>query len=356
MKLIVISAGIALIVSLLGTPWLMRILNRRGYSQAIRESGDLLFPDHESKKGTPSMGGLAVIIAVLAGYGVAHIVRGTPPTASGLLLLFLVVGLGAVGFIDDYIKIFKRRSMGLRASTKFGGQVVIGIVFGVLALNFSDDRGLTPASRAISFIRDTPLVLPAAAFVLWALLLVVATSNAVNLTDGLDGLAIGAAMMSFAAYTLIGVWQFGQGCALSPGRSCYEVRDPLDLAILAAGFTGACFGFLWWNAPKAQIFMGDTGSLAIGGAIAGFAILSRTEILLLALGGLFVIITMSVILQVGSFKLTGKRIFKMAPLQHHFEMLGWAEVTIVIRFWIIAGLCIGTGLALFYYEWVRVRG
>ena len=205
-------------------------------------------------------------------------------------------------------------------------------------------------------IRDTPLVLPAVGFALWALLLVVASANAVNLTDGLDGLATGAAMMTFAAYTLIGVWQFGQGCAISPGKHCYEVRDPLDLAILAAAFTGACFGFLWWNAPRAQIFMGDTGSLAIGGAIAALAVLTRTEVLLLFLGGLFVIITMSVILQVGSFKLTGKRIFKMAPLQHHFELLGWAEVTIVIRFWIIAGLCIGGGLAAFYYEWVRVRG
>ena len=356
MKLIVLSAGIALIVSLFGTPWLMRLLNRRGYSQAIRESGDLLYPDHESKKGTPSMGGLAVIISVLAGYAGAHIVRGTPPTASGALFLFLVIGLGVVGFTDDYIKIFKRRSTGLRASTKFGGQVVIGVAFAILALHFSDAEGLTPASRAISFIRDTPLVLPAALFILWALLLVVSASNAVNLTDGLDGLAIGAAMMTFAAYTLIGVWQFGQGCVISPGAHCYQVRDPLDLAVLAAGFTGACFGFLWWNAPKAQIFMGDTGSLAIGGAIAGLAIMSRTEILLLALGGLFVIITMSVILQVGSFKLTGKRIFKMAPLQHHFELLGWAEVTIVIRFWIISGLCVGVGLALFYYEWVRVRG
>jgi len=353
MRLIVIAAGIGLLVSLFGTPWLMRLLNRRGYSQAIRESGDLLFPDHESKKGTPSMGGVAIIVAVVLGYAGAHLYTRTSPTATGMLLLFLVLGLGAVGFADDYIKIFKRRSLGLRAGTKFGGQVVVGTVFGILALNFKDAEGLTPASQAVSFVRDTPLVLPAGAFVVWALLLVVATSNAVNLTDGLDGLATGAAMMSFAAYTLIGVWQFGQSCLISEGPRCYEVRDPLDLAVVAAAFMGACFGFLWWNAPKAQIFMGDTGSLAIGGAIAGLAILSRTELLLLALGGLFVIITLSVIIQVGSFKLTGKRVFRMAPLQHHFEMLGWAEVTIVIRFWIIAGLSVGVGLAIFYYEWVR---
>jgi phospho-N-acetylmuramoyl-pentapeptide-transferase len=352
-RLIIVAAGVALLVSLLGTPLLIRLLRRGGYSQAIRESGDVLFPDHESKKGTPSMGGAAMIIAVLLGYAVAHLYTGTPPTASGLLLLLLIVGLGAVGFADDYIKIFKRRSTGIRAGTKFGGQLIVGAVFAVLALRFPDDRGLTPASQAISFVRDTPLVLPAALLVLWVVLMVTATSNGVNLTDGLDGLATGAAMMSFAAYTLIGVWQYGQSCALDPSSRCYEVRDPLDLAVVAAAFMGACFGFLWWNAPKASIFMGDTGSLAIGGAIAGLAVFTRTELLLLLIGGLFVIITMSVILQVGSFKLTGRRVFRMAPLQHHFELRGWPEVTIVIRFWIIAGLSVGAGLAIFYAEWVR---
>jgi phospho-N-acetylmuramoyl-pentapeptide-transferase len=353
MRLIIVAAGVSLLVSLLGTPLLIRLLARGGYSQSIRESGDVLFPDHASKKGTPSMGGAAMIIAVLLGYAAAHLYTGIPATASGLLLLLLIVGLGAVGFADDYIKIFKRRSLGIRAGTKFGGQLLVGTVFAVLALRFPDDRGITPASEAISFVRDTPIVLPAALFVLWAVLMVTAASNGVNLTDGLDGLATGAAMMSFAAYTLIGVWQYGQSCALDPSARCYEVRDPLDLAVVAAAFMGACFGFLWWNAPRAQIFMGDTGSLAIGGAIAGLAILSRTELLLLLIGGLFVIITMSVILQVGSFKLTGRRVFRMAPLQHHFELLGWPEVTIVIRFWIIAGLLVGSGLAIFYAEWVR---
>lgn len=353
MKLILIAASLSLLVSLLGTPWLIKMLNRRGYSQAIRESGDVLFPDHESKKGTPSMGGAAMIVAVLVGYAGAHLYTGVPVTTSGLLLLFLIVGLGAVGFADDYIKIFKRRSTGVRARVKLGGQILVGAVFAVLAIRFEDERGITPASQAVSFVRDTPWVLPTVVFVLWIVLLITATSNAVNLTDGLDGLATGAAMMAFAAYVLIGVWQFGQNCALDPGPRCYEVRDPLDLAVIAAAFMGACFGFLWWNAPKAQIFMGDTGSLAIGGAIAGLAILSRTELLLILIGGLFVIVTMSVILQVGSYKLTGKRVFRMAPLQHHFELLGWAEATIVIRFWIIAGLSVGAALGVFYYEWVR---
>jgi phospho-N-acetylmuramoyl-pentapeptide-transferase len=167
--------------------------------------------------------------------------------------------------------------------------------------------------------------------ILWVLIMIAGTSNAVNLTDGLDGLATGSSMMVFGAYTLVGIWQNNQFCAI----------------------TGACFGFLWWNASPAQIIMGDTGSLSLGGAMAGFAIMTRTELLLVVLGGLFAIITMSVILQVGYFKLTkGKRIFRMAPLQHHFELLGWAEVTIVIRFWIISGICVATGLGIFYAEWV----
>ena len=173
-----------------------------------------------------------------------------------------------------------------------------------------------------------------------------------NLTDGLDGLATGACVMVFAAYVLIGIWQSNQNCQVDASLKCYEVRDPLDLAVVAAAVMGACFGFLWWNASPAKIFMGDTGSLALGGALAGLAITTRTELLLVILGGLFVLITASVIIQVGSFKLTGRRVFRMAPLQHHFELVGWSEITIVIRFWIIAGLCVAFGLGIFYAEWV----
>jgi len=174
----------------------------------------------------------------------------------------------------------------------------------------------------------------------------------VNLTDGLDGLATGTSVAVFGSYLLIGIWQSNNSCSIKPGALCYEVRDPRDLAVVAACVLGACFGFLWWNASPAKIFMGDTGSLALGGALAGLAILTRTELLILLLGGLFVLITLSVVIQVGSFKLTGKRVFKMAPLQHHFELVGWGEVTIVIRFWIIAGLFVGLGLGVFYAEWV----
>jgi phospho-N-acetylmuramoyl-pentapeptide-transferase len=188
--------------------------------------------------------------------------------------------------------------------------------------------------------------------VLLILVMIATTSNAVNLTDGLDGLAAGAATMVFAAYTIMNIWQNNQSCELTPGPACYEVRDPLDLAVLSAALTGACFGFLWWNASPAKIFMGDTGSLALGGALAGMAILTRTELLLVILGGLFVAQTLSVMLQVGFFKMTGRRVFRMAPLHHHFELKGWDEITVVVRFWILTGTCVAAGLGVFYAEWV----
>jgi phospho-N-acetylmuramoyl-pentapeptide-transferase len=191
--------------------------------------------------------------------------------------------------------------------------------------------------------------------VVWALFMILAMSNGVNLTDGLDGLATGASVLVFGAYTFIGVWQFQESCAnaqtlTNPG-ACFEVRDPLDLAVVASALMGACLGFLWWNTSPAKIFMGDTGSLALGGVLAGLAICSRTELLIALLGGLFVLITMSVVIQVGSFKLTGKRVFRMAPLQHHFELKGWSEVLVVVRFWIIQGICVIVGLGLFYAGW-----
>ena len=162
----------------------------------------------------------------------------------------------------------------------------------------------------------------------------------------------GASTMIFAAYVLIGIWSYNQNCATTFGPKCYEVRDSMDVALVAASLMGACFGFLWWNASPAQIFMGDTGSLGLGGAIAGLAIVTRTEFLSVVLAGLFVIEALSVLIQVGVFKSTRKRFFRMAPLHHHFEMLGWEQITVVIRFWIIAGLFVAFGLGLFYAEWV----
>src|SRR5436305_1918002 len=188
------------------------------------------------------------------------------------------------------------------------------------------------ASPSLSFLRDFGPALGTVPFIVWAVIMVAGTSNAVNLADGLDGLAAGATILVLAAYVLIGVWQERNDCIGFLTSRCYQVRDPLDLAVVAAAVAGACFGFLWWNAPPSRIFMGDTGSLALGGALAGLAICTKTQLLLAILGGLFVVIAMSVIIQVGSFKMTGRRVFRMAPLQHHFELRGWAETTIVIRF------------------------
>jgi phospho-N-acetylmuramoyl-pentapeptide-transferase len=234
------------------------------------------------------------------------------------------------------------------------GQTVIALVFGWLALSHTleDGRHVSPASVNLSFIRNLDFALPTLVAIALIWVMITGTSNAVNLTDGLDGLATGACAMVFGAYMLVNIWQNNQNCATRPGPACYEVRDPLDLALVAAAITGACFGFLWWNAPPARIFMGDTGSLALGGVLAGLAVCTKTQLLLVILGGLFVIIIMSVIIQVGSFKMTGRRVFRMAPLQHHFELLGWAETTIVIRFWLIAGLFIALGLGIFYVEWL----
>jgi phospho-N-acetylmuramoyl-pentapeptide-transferase len=359
-KAVLLAAGLSLVMSLLGTPLFIKFLVRRGYGQFIRDDGPT---SHHTKRGTPTMGGALIIGSSLLAYGGAHLFTLTPLTVSGILVLFLMAGLGLVGFLDDYIKITKQRSLGLRAREKLGGQTLVAVIFAVLALQFPNSQFRTPAVPFVSFVRDTNVnfafsgtLLGLILFVLWANLMIAGTSNGVNLTDGLDGLATGTSVMVFAAYVLIAIWEFNQNCQSNPGVNCYEVRDPHDLAVVAAALMGSCFGFLWWNASPAKIFMGDTGSLALGGAMAGLAITTRTELLIVILGGLFVIITLSVIIQVGWFKMTGNRVFRMAPLQHHFELVGWDEITIVIRFWIVAGLFVALGLGVFYAEWVVGAG
>jgi phospho-N-acetylmuramoyl-pentapeptide-transferase len=366
MRAILLGGGLALLISLLATRVAITWFTRLGYGQEIRDDGPT---SHHTKRGTPTMGGLVIIVSVVAGYFAAKIITQSEPSASALLLLFLFVGLGMVGFLDDYIKISKQRSLGLRSTAKMIGQTVVALVFGALALwpELADSRGNTPASTHISFLRDIEwLALPTGVAIVLFWVIITGTSNAMNLTDGLDGLATGASILVFGAYTLVNIWQNNQSCATTGGPTCYEVRDPLDLAVIAAAVTGACFGFLWWNASPAAIFMGDTGSLALGGALAGLAILTRTELLLLIIGGLFVVITLSSMVQVSVFKASrtsavfrrvlrvqaGHRVFRMAPLHHHFEMLGWEQVTVVIRFWIITGLCVATGLGVFYAQWV----
>ncbi|ASY26274.1 phospho-N-acetylmuramoyl-pentapeptide-transferase [Candidatus Planktophila versatilis] len=350
MKLILVAGALALFFSLFGTPVLIKALARRGYGQIIRDDGPTT---HHTKRGTPTMGGIIIIFSALISYLLAHLVLGSTISVSAVLILGLVVALGLVGFLDDYMKVARQNSAGISGKAKIFGQVFFASIFGFLGTHFPDKDGLTPISLNLSTLRDTSISLGPILVVVWIAFMVTATSNGVNLTDGLDGLASGASVMTFLAFILIGVWEFGQSCAVAVTANCYNVRDPLDLAVLAAAFAGACTGFLWWNASPAKIFMGDTGSLALGGALAGMAASLRVELLLIPLGGIFVIITLSVALQVIYFKATGgKRLFKMAPLQHHFELLGWGEVTIVLRFWIIAGLSVALGLGLFYTQWV----
>ena len=362
MKTILISAVISLLASILCTPLVISYFRRRGFGQEIRSDGP---QTHLVKRGTPTMGGVAIIGSTLLGYTVAHIsiaIRGGGgPTASGLLLLFLMVGLGLVGFLDDYIKIRKQRSLGLRARAKFGGQLIVGLLFAILAINFRNGRGFRPASTHLSYLRDIPAIgFGTVGFVVIAYIIISATSNAVNLTDGLDGLAAGASAMVFGAFTLIAFLQYRTpACGTIHATSaCYTVRDPLDVALVAASAMAACFGFLWWNASPAQIFMGDTGSMALGGLMAGLAILSRIELLLVVLGGLFAAVTISGIIQTGWFKFTrirtgtGRRVFRMAPLHHHFELGGWEEVTIIVRFWIVAGMAVAFGMGLFYADFI----
>jgi phospho-N-acetylmuramoyl-pentapeptide-transferase len=348
-RTILVAAGVATALALLGTPLAIRMFTARGYGQEIRVDGPA---GHATKRGTPTMGGTVIIIAALIGYFIGHFVTSQPPSASGLLVLLLMTGLGAVGFIDDFIKIYKQRSLGLRSGTKLAGQAVIGALFALLVQRFRDGYDLTPADAHFSFLRDFGPSIGPVFFGLWIVFMIASMSNGVNLTDGLDGLATGAAALVLAAYVIIGIWQDRNDCTNFLAPQCYDVRDPLDLAIVAASVLGACIGFLWWNAPPARIFMGDTGSLALGGVLAGLAVTTRTQLLLAILGGLFVIITLSVVIQVGSFKLTGRRVFRMTPLHHHFELLGWAETTIVIRFWLISGLFIGLGLVIFYVQWM----
>src|SRR3954462_9616857 len=357
MKQILFSGVIGLFLTLVGTPLLIKLLARKGYGQYIRDDGPR---EHAAKRGTPTMGGIAFILATVAAYFLSKVITGYPPTYSGLLVLGLMCGMGLVGFLDDYIKIVKRRSLGLRAKAKMAGQLIVGISFAVLALMFPDVRGNTPASTKLSFITDFGWKIGPILFVVWALFMILAMSNGVNLTDGLDGLATGASVLVFGAYTFIGVWQFQESCAnagtLTNPNACYEVRDPLDLAVIASALMGACLGFLWWNTSPAKIFMGDTGSLALGGLVSRVGLVTRTELLLVVLGGLFVAVTLSVVIQVAFFRATRRRVFRMAPLHHHFELAGWAENTVIVRFWLVTGMAVAFGLGLFYADWLSFAG
>jgi phospho-N-acetylmuramoyl-pentapeptide-transferase len=366
-RAVIVAAAVAFIISLFGTPVAIRVFTALKAGQPIRSIGPA---SHQGKKGTPTMGGVAFIVATVLAYVAGHVALTTLPSAqiaqvgptmTALVLLGLFVFCGAVGFLDDFLKVRKRNSDGLSAKGKLLGQLLVGGGLAVAALYVPSTNGQTVASEHISFIRDISFLdVGKVGSVIVFVFVIMSMSNGVNLTDGLDGLATGASILVLGAYALIGFWQYRHWCGdtayANATNYCYQVRDPLEVALIAAAAAGACVGFLWWNTSPARIFMGDTGALGLGGLIGGLAMATRTTLLSIIIGGLFVIITMSVVIQIISFKTTGKRVFRMSPLQHHFELAGWSEVNIVVRFWIVAGIGVAIGLGLFYSDFLAVMG
>jgi phospho-N-acetylmuramoyl-pentapeptide-transferase len=338
---ILLAAVVGLIVGLLGTPVAVKKFRRRGWGQLIREEGPKA---HYEKRGTPTMGGIVILGGTLLGYILGHIGSGgfSPFRDSGVLAMGTIVALGFLGFLDDFIKIRMSRSLGLQSRAKFLGQLIIAIVFAFLAVE------VVGIGTDLSFFRSTKIDL-GAFFYIWVFVMIAASSNGLNLTDGLDGLAVGSAAQVFGAFTVVAFWQFRHQIFYDIGATG---SDPFDLALVAAALAGASAGFLWWNTAPAKIFMGDTGSLMLGGAMAVLALLLNTQLLLLVLGGLYVVETLSVIVQVGMFKRTGRRVFLMAPIHHHFELAGWPEFTVIVRFWVLSGLSVAFGLGLFYADFI----
>ncbi len=338
---LLIAAGVSLALSLIGTKVLISVLQRRQIGQPIREDG----PQHHSTKaGTPTMGGIAIVLAAVMAWVVSD-VSGVVYTRRGLICMAAIVGAGIVGFVDDGISVFRERNLGLSKRAKTIGLLLVAFGFAISMLAF------TNVKTTISFTRwDAPgWEIGNVGWVLMAVLVFYAMSNAVNLTDGLDGLAAGSSIFAFAAFTVIAFWGFRH-------TDVYSDESFLDTAVVASAMLGACAGFLWWNAAPAKIFMGDTGSLAIGGGLAALALSTNTVLLLPIIGGVFVMETVSVMLQIGSFRLFGRRIFRMAPLHHHFELAGWPETTVIIRLWIVAGLFTALGLGLYYADFVSLPG
>ena len=341
-----LSAAVAFGTTIILTPVAIRFFRRQGVGQFIQDE-----VDHAHKQGTPTMGGLVVILAVTAGWLAGHLDARTPDGAislnfrpfltPGLLVLLAFVGMGLIGFLDDLAKITRSRNLGLNKRWKFLGQLIIAALFAWGAVGYD-------ATTELAFTRPLGIDL-GWGYAVWVLLLLTAASNAVNITDGLDGLASGSAALVFGAFLIISFWQFRH-------PEFYAVVGTLELAILSAALAGATLGFLWWNAAPAKIILGDTGSQALGGAMAALALLTNTHLLLAVLGGLYVVETLSVIFQVISFRGFGKRIFRMAPLHHHFELKGWPETTVIVRFWILAALFVALGLGLFYGDFIMSGG
>lgn len=341
------AAGVAMVLSLVGTGWMARLLRSRGQSQPIlvKDAMNIAVPEHTHKAGTPTMGGLAIVGAALVGYLVSHVREGVVFSDQTLIVWVGVLGMGAIGFVDDLIKVRSHHNRGVLWSKK--GYITfafaIAIAIALVAITDIDTRiSLTRAAVPGWEIGDI-------AWVLWAGSIVFATTNAVNVTDGLDGLAAGSALFGFVAFTAIAFLGFRN-------RSIYpDIVNPYDLAVFAAAFAGGCAGFLWWNAAPADIFMGDVGALAIGSALALLGLTTDTHLLLPLICGLNVVEIGSVALQMAVFKASGRRrrLFRLSPVHHHFEMGGWAETKVIIRFWLIAGMSVAGALAIYVSDFTR---
>ena len=344
---LLIAGAVGLFVSIFGTPYAIRFLRRREIGQFIQED----IKGHAHKQGTPTMGGVVFVLAAIVGWLLSHVRIWSPGTgfslemrpfsAGGLLVVFALVGMALVGFADDWAKYKGKRSLGLSKAVKYGMQLAIAALFAWGA-------SVAGVVTEISFVRPLGIDL-GPFFVIWVLLMLTGTANGVNLADGMDGLAAGSSALVVASYTVIAFWQFRN-------PDFYSGVDPLELAIISAAMFGAILGFLWWNAPPAKVFMGDVGSQGIGGLLAAVALLTNTHLLLAVLGAIYVAEVLSVILQVASFRLTGKRIFRMSPLHFHFDLRGWPETTVVIRFWILTGIGVALGLGFVYGDFLRLEG
>jgi phospho-N-acetylmuramoyl-pentapeptide-transferase len=338
---LLLAGGAAIVMSLIGTPLLIRWLQANGIGQPILEE---LADAHIVKAGTPTMGGITIVVGAITGYLVGHLSQGAVFTWGGIAVIALIAGAALTGLMDDWIKVRNERNLGLNKRAKSLGQIIAAGVFCTLAIRYAHVRTNLSFTRFDSISADQ---LPTWLWVIWALIIIYAVTNGVNFADGLDGLAAGSSIMSLASFVFIGFWQFRHFPE-------YQVPQALDLALVAIALLGGCVGFLWWNAPPAKIFMGDTGALGIGGGIAGLALMMNVHLLLPVITGLFVLIWMSNLIQIFSFRVFHKRVFKMAPLQHHFELSGWPETTVVVRFWILAGLFTAIGLGIFYADWISL--
>ncbi|MGH1503911.1 MAG: phospho-N-acetylmuramoyl-pentapeptide-transferase [Acidimicrobiales bacterium] len=340
---LLLAAGLAFIVAALWTRVQIDLLTRRRIGQPIREDGP---QGHMTKAGTPTMGGLAIVAGAFFGYVLSELLTGGIFTRTGLIVMATICGAALVGFLDDWLKVSRERNLGLNKRAKMAGLLAVAVFFAVSM------PVLTSVSTEISFTRvgTIGIDLGTVGWGLWAVLMILGASNGANLADGLDGLAAGSGIFAFLAYTLIGFWIFRQS---DLPNDVYAVPHAQDLAVVAIAMVGGLSGFLWFNAAPAEIFMGDTGSLAIGTGLAALALATNTHLLLPIIAGLYVAETLSVMLQVAWFKITGgKRLFRMAPIHHHFELLGWAETKVIIRFWLMCGALTALGLGLFYADWL----